>query len=123
MNRAFFDAYYRAISTADYVTLAECYDENVQLGSLGGTIHGRDEVLERIAEARTRVDNSVIPHDMLIEGDRAAVVFTDRFIARADGTEMFGRTLAAGEHVDVRVCGIYRFVDGRIAEVEMFRAP
>ena len=121
-DRSFFEAYYRALSAADFDAIAQCFDPDVALTHAGETIRGRESLIASIKEARAVVKNDVIPEDMILTADRAAVVFTDRFEALVDELDFMGRRLSRGDRFEKRICGFYKFAGGRIKEVEMFAA-
>ena len=121
-DRAFFDKYYGALTRADFETLKECYAPDVVLTHKGGALEGRDVLLGAIAASREVVENEVVLLDIVTEGGKAAVVFSDRFESRQDNLDFMGRKLSRGERFEERICGFYRFEDGRIKAVQMFSA-
>ena len=121
-NRAFFDKYYGALTRADFETLKECYAPDVVLTHKGGAITGREVLLGAIAASREVVENEVVLLDLAADGDKVAVVFSDRFEAKIDNLDFMGRKLSRGDCFEERICGFYRFENGKIKAVQMFSA-
>jgi len=119
MNEAFFRGYYEAYNSEDESRLAEFLAEDVVLKSAQGEQRGRDAYLATYRYILSTFTDRMTPEDIAVDGDKAVVQITDRFIAKTDVPDFLGQSFKPGQGFTLKLAGTYTVRDGRIATIDI----
>jgi len=99
MSEAFFRGYYEAYNSADASKLAPFLADDVLLIS--------------------DFSDQMTPEEITVDGNKATVRITDRFVAKADVPDFLGQSFAKGQGFTLKLIGTYLVRNGRIARIEI----
>jgi len=119
MNEAFFRGYYEAYNSEDQSRLAAFLAEDVVLTSAQGVQRGRDAYLATYRQIISAFTDRMTPEDITVDGAKANVKITDRFVAKMDVPDFLGRGFKKGEGFTLKLVGSYTVADGKIATIDI----
>lgn len=119
---AFMQEYYYAYNSGDPEQLRPFYAHDIVFDAGGFTMNGAGEMIATYTGILTQFRDEMTPDTILVDGNRAAVEITDVFTAKVDVADWMGQSLAAGESLTMRLCGIYTVGGGRIQHAAIYRA-
>ncbi len=96
MNEAFFRGYYEAYNSADETKLAPFLADDVILTSAQGEQHGKEAYLATYRQIIAAFSDQMTPEEITVNGNKATVRITDRFVATTDVPDFLGQSFAKG---------------------------
>jgi ketosteroid isomerase-like protein len=120
VSREFFASYYATYNRVDPEALGRFYAEDVVLTSAQGEVRGREALLGTYRYITSLFSDQMTPETMIVDGDRAAIEITDRFVALAEVPEFLGRPWKKGETYTLKLCAVYTLKNGQIARIVIY---
>lgn len=120
LEKDFFIRYYQAYASENPDALGEFYADDVTLTSSQGVVNGKQAMLDTYKYITSLFVDRMTPDQIIIDGERAAIEITDRFTAKVDVASFLGRAFVEGEQFELKICGIYRVVDGKISTIRIY---
>jgi hypothetical protein len=119
MSEAFFRGYYEAYNSADASKLAPFLADDVLLISAQGEQRGKEAYLATYRQIISVFSDQMTPEEITVDGNKATVRITDRFVAKADVPDFLGQSFAKGQGFTLKLIGTYLVRNGRIARIEI----
>ena len=119
MNEAFFRGYYDAYNSEDEARLGALLADDVVLTSAQGVQHGRDAYLSTYRQIISAFTDRMTPDEIVVDGAKATVKITDRFIAKMDVPNFLGQTFKKGQGFKLKLIANYTVDDGKIATIDI----
>ncbi len=119
MNEAFFRGYYEAYNSADETKLAPFLADDVILTSAQGEQRGKDAYLATYRQIIAAFSDQMTPEEIAVDGNKATVRITDRFVATKDVPDFLGQSFAKGQGFTLKLIGQYEVADGKIAKIDI----
>jgi predicted SnoaL-like aldol condensation-catalyzing enzyme len=122
-QRAAFQSYSAAFSSAEFDRFAKFYTDDVILHLTGsiGDIYGKDGIVEFYRPMFERVRETVIPEHLDVTDARIVYDAVSRFTAVQDAPDFIVGPLRRGESYDVPVRVEYTLRDGLICDIHVTR--
>jgi hypothetical protein len=119
VNEAFFRGYYAAYNSADETKLAPFLADDVVLTSAQGEQRGKDAYLATYRQIIAAFSDQMTPEQIAVDGNKATVRITDRFVATIDVPDFLGQSFAKGQGFTLNLVGDYEVADGKIAKIDI----
>lgn len=120
MSREFFTSYYATYNRVDPEALSRFYAEDAVLVSAQGEVRGREALVGTYRYITGLFKDQMTPESIIVDGDRAAVEITDRFVALDDVPEFLGKAWKKGETHTLKLCAVYTLRNGLIARIGIY---
>jgi len=121
MERERLERYFQVYSTDYEKAVADYYTDDIVFEYAGRRYSGKAEVLDYFRSIRVNFQETLRPVDIILEADRAAAEVDAELVAVRDLPEFWGRPFRQGEAVRMTFGIFYRFREGRISRVRIYR--
>ncbi|MDX3885266.1 MAG: nuclear transport factor 2 family protein [Sphingomonas sp.] len=111
--------YYDAYNRGDAAELSALLAEDVVLRSAAGEQIGRDAYLATYRWMIERFEDRMTPEHIESDAAGATISIHDRLTARIDVPDFLGRSVRAGDVIELALTGRYTIAGDRIARIEI----
>ena len=120
MNKERMTAYYETYNQSVDEALTTFYTDDVVFEYQDLKLTGKQAVLEHFAGLQQAFKEIMVPKNILVDGDKAAVEVENKFEAKIDIPDFLGKSFKAGESFTGRFSGFYETRGDKICHVRLY---
>lgn len=117
MNEAHMRSYYTTYNSENADALRAFYADDVVLVSAQGEVKGVEAMIDTYRYLTGQFYDRMTPLAIEVNGDKAVVTISDKFVAKHDVADFLGQSLKQGESFELKLRGTYTAVNSKFTRI------